>query len=82
MHSEPFTRIIEHKHFEGSTSDVTVITREYPKGCTQDAIPYYPVNDPHNQSLYRQYQERAASELTTSSLEAASPNTNTWICMW
>ncbi|MCT0208505.1 UDP-galactopyranose mutase [Synechococcus sp. CS-1332] len=55
--SEPFTRIIEHKHFERSTSEVTVITREYPKACTGEAIPYYPVNDPANQSLYRRYQE-------------------------
>lgn len=57
--SEPFTRIIEHKHFEASISPVTVITREYPKPCTAEAIPYYPVNDPHNQSLYRRYQERS-----------------------
>ena len=34
-----------------------MITREYPQACTGDAIPYYPVNDPHNQSLYRRYQE-------------------------
>ncbi len=57
--SEPFTRIIEHKHFEGSTSPVTVITREYPKACSGEAIPYYPVNDPANQALYRRYQELA-----------------------
>jgi UDP-galactopyranose mutase len=54
---EPFTRIIEHKHFEGSNSPVTVITREYPRPCSGDAIPYYPVNDAHNQGLYRRYQE-------------------------
>lgn len=54
---EPFTRIIEHKHFEGSSSPVTVITREYPRPCSGDAIPYYPVNDAHNQGLYRRYQE-------------------------
>lgn len=56
--SEPFTRIIEHKHFEGSSSELTVITKEYPKMCSGDAIPYYPINDLRNQSLYRQYQER------------------------
>jgi UDP-galactopyranose mutase len=55
--SEPFTRIIEHKHFEGSSSSVSVITREYPRPCSGDAIPYYPVNDAHNQGLYRRYQE-------------------------
>jgi UDP-galactopyranose mutase len=59
--SEPFTRIIEHKHFEAANSPVTVITREYPKACIGDAIPYYPVNDPPNQSLYRRYQELAHS---------------------
>lgn len=57
--SEAFTRIIEHKHFEGSSSPVTVITREYPRPCSGDAIPYYPVNDAHNQGLYRRYQELA-----------------------
>lgn len=55
--SEPFTRIIEHKHFEAASSPVTVITREYPRPCSGDAIPYYPINDPHNQGLYRRYQE-------------------------
>ncbi|WP_216905882.1 UDP-galactopyranose mutase [Synechococcus sp. CCY 0621] len=59
--SESFTRIIEHKHFEGASSAVTVITREYPKACSGDAIPYYPINDPANQSLYRRYQELAHS---------------------
>ncbi len=56
--SESFTRIIEHKHFEGSSSELTVVTKEYPKMCSGDAIPYYPINDLRNQSLYRQYQER------------------------
>ena len=56
---ESFTRIIEHKHFEGSNSPVTVITREFPRPCSGDAIPYYPVNDAHNQGLYRRYQELA-----------------------
>ncbi len=58
---EAFTRIIEHKHFEGTGSDVTVITREYPQACTGEAIPYYPINDEQNQNLYRQYSESARS---------------------
>ncbi len=58
---EAFTRIIEHKHFEGTSSDVTVITREYPQACTGEAIPYYPINDEQNQNLYRQYSESARS---------------------
>ena len=34
-----------------------MITKEYPKACSGEAIPYYPVNDPANQSLFRRYQE-------------------------
>jgi UDP-galactopyranose mutase len=59
--SEAFTRIIEHKHFEGSSSEVTVITKEYPQACVGDAIPYYPINDQQNQDLYRHYSESARS---------------------
>ena len=41
----PYTRIIEHKHFEGSESEKTVITKEYPKTWTQGEEAYYPMND-------------------------------------
>ena len=53
------TRTIEHKHFESSTSEVTVVTREYPQDCTADRIPYYPVNSIANQHTYSLYRERA-----------------------
>lgn len=55
----PFTRIIEHKHFEFGQQDKTVITREYPAEWQQGMEPYYPVNDERNQALYTQYKELA-----------------------
>jgi len=59
--SVSYTRTIEHKHFENSQSDVTVVTREYPKDCTSGRIPYYPVNNERNQKTYNLYKQRAAS---------------------
>lgn len=50
-----FTRIIEHKHFEGSKAPKTIITREYPAEWTEGTEPYYPVNDEKNQALYQKY---------------------------
>src|SRR5690606_19152818 len=44
----PYTRIIEHKHFEFGTQPKTVITYEYPQEWTQGAEPYYPINDAKN----------------------------------
>lgn len=41
----PFTRIIEHKHFEFGTQEKTVITREYPDNWTSEKEPYYPINN-------------------------------------
>ena len=41
----PYTRIIEHKHFEFGTQPKTVITREYPQQWSEGCEPYYPVND-------------------------------------
>jgi UDP-galactopyranose mutase len=62
--SVPYTRTIEHKHFENSQSDVTVVTREYPRDCTSGRIPYYPVNSDFNQKIYALYRERASSMST------------------
>ncbi len=56
-----YTRIIEHKHFEGSSSEATVITKEYPRSCEAGAIPYYPINNDHNQSIYKQYRQESQS---------------------
>ena len=58
----PYTRIIEHKHFEFGTQEKTVITREYPAEWTEGMEPYYPVNDEENQALYQQYAALAAKE--------------------
>lgn len=51
----PFTRIIEHKHFEFGQQPNTVITREYPCSWEKGDEPYYPVNDLKNNALYEQY---------------------------
>ena len=58
----PYTRIIEHKHFEFGTQPTTVITREYPAEWEPGMEPYYPVNDEKNGELFRRYTELAAQE--------------------
>lgn len=58
----PYTRIIEHKHFEFGTQPKTVISREYPSEWTEGMEPYYPVNDAKNQALYQRYAELAEEE--------------------
>ena len=58
----PYTRIIEHKHFEFGTQPVTYITREYPEEWRPGKDAYYPVNDERNQGLYAQYEELASQE--------------------
>jgi UDP-galactopyranose mutase len=52
-----YTRIIEHKHFEASLSEATVITKEYPQKHDSGTIPYYPVNDQQNQEIYKLYRD-------------------------
>ena len=63
----PYTRIIEHKHFESFCADVdknpkTVISREYSTEWHLGMEPYYPVNDEKNDKLYKQYVELANAE--------------------
>ncbi len=58
----PFTRIIEHKHFEFGSQPDTVITREYPKEWKRGDEPYYPVNDEKNAALYKKYEALAHAE--------------------
>ncbi|WP_297430206.1 UDP-galactopyranose mutase [Clostridium sp.] len=55
----PYTRIIEHKHFEFGNQDKTIITKEYPKEWKQGDEPYYPINDNKNMSLFNKYKELA-----------------------
>ena len=58
----PYTRIIEHKHFDYGTQPQTVITREYPTTWEKGDEPYYPMNDEKNNMLYQKYQELAHKE--------------------
>lgn len=55
----PYTRIIEHKHFEYGTQSKTVITREYSKEYEDGDEPYYPINDKRNNELYAKYKALA-----------------------
>lgn len=59
----PYTRIIEHKHFEFGTQDKTYITREYPHEFSKDNEPYYPINDEKNQAIFLLYQDLAAKNI-------------------
>ena len=52
----PYTRIIEHKHFEFGTQPTTVISKEYPSEWKLGDEPYYPVNDKKNEELANGYQ--------------------------
>ena len=58
----PYTRIIEHKHFEFGTQPKTVISREYSSEWTVGKEPYYPVNNEKNDALFAEYQKLAAEE--------------------
>ena len=58
----PYTRIIEHKHFEFGTQEKTIITYEYPATWNKGDEPYYPMNDEKNTKLYGQYKALADKE--------------------
>lgn len=58
----PYTRSIEHKHFEFGTQPVTYVTKEYPAEWHPGEEAYYPVNDEKNSALYKKYAELAAQE--------------------
>lgn len=58
----PYTRIIEHKHFEYGTQPKTVITREYPAKWSKGDEPYYPINNERNNEMYEKYKELADKE--------------------
>lgn len=58
----PYTRIIEHKHFEFGNQEKTVISREYSSEWRKGMEPYYPVNNEENNALYRKYKELADQE--------------------
>lgn len=63
----PYTRVIEHKHFESFGPEVyenplTVVSREYSTEWTPELEPYYPINDRRNQQLYERYRQMALAE--------------------
>lgn len=58
----PYTRIIEHKHFEFGTQPVTYVTKEYPADWQPGKEAYYPVNNAKNQELYKSYEALAKKE--------------------
>ena len=55
----PYTRIIEHKHFEFGNQAKTIITKEYSKTWEKGDEPYYPVNNDRNNHLYKSYKKLA-----------------------
>ena len=57
----PYTRTIEHKHFEFGKQPFTIVSKEYPFEWHRGIEPYYPINDEKNQSCYAKYAELAAS---------------------
>lgn len=66
----PYTRVIEHKHFESFGDDVyanpkTVVSREFSVEWSEGLEPYYPVNDSHNNLLYSKYRSLADNERHT-----------------
>ena len=58
----PYTRIIEHKHFEFGTQPKTVISKEYSVAWKRGDEPYYPVNNEKNNLLYQRYADKAREE--------------------
>lgn len=58
----PYTRIIEHKHFEFGTHSKTVISKEYSQEWQPGIEPYYPINDAENSALYEKYRTLADGE--------------------
>ena len=58
----PYTRIIEHKHFEFGPQPKTVISKEYPVEWKYGMEPYYPINNERNIAIYQQYKALADQE--------------------
>ena len=58
----PWTRIIEHKHFDSAVSPVTWISREYPVDYEKTGEPFYPIGDERNKAIYAEYRAKAMKE--------------------
>jgi len=76
----PFTRIIEHKHFEFGTQSKTVITREYPMEWSHGDEPYYPVNDDDNTAIFSKY--LALAEIEKNVFFGGRLGTYRYLDMW
>ncbi|GAA4897255.1 UDP-galactopyranose mutase [Flaviramulus aquimarinus] len=61
----PYTRIIEHKHFEFGKQKHTIITKEFPEQWTKEKEAYYPINNDDNQNKYQQYKALTSKESNT-----------------
>ena len=61
----PYTRIIEHKHFEFGKQNKTIITKEFSTEWENGSEPYYPINDTHNGEILKKYTKLANSETNT-----------------
>lgn len=59
--SVPWTRIVEHKHFTRAKTNHTIITKEIPTTWDRTKVPYYPINDNKNNSIYEKYREKSES---------------------
>ena len=68
----PYTRIIEHKHFEFGKQPTTIISREYSSEWKKGDEPYYPVNNDKNNALYQQYKELADKSRPVSAFRGPS----------
>jgi len=79
----PYTRVIEHKHFEFGKQRSTVITYEYPDDFEQGKEPYYPVNDEKNSLIPRKYQELAQQqEQVLFGVDWRNIRMQTWTIRW
>ena len=58
----PYTRIIEHKHFEKINSEETIVTKEYPSDFKEGLDPYYPINDELNTEIFSKYKSLCKNE--------------------
>ena len=58
----PYTRIIEHKHFEFGTQPTTIVSKEYPQDWKRGIEPYYPMEDAENVNKFKHYKELADNE--------------------
>ena len=59
----PYTRIVEHKHFNPKPNNKTIITHEYPIEWQKGAVPYYPINNSQNNEIYNKYKEESKKDI-------------------